>query len=158
MWDGHCVGAKERRSGGPRDPEPEGPIPYECRLSEASQLDIVEFMRIRSHDGSFDDSPRPAHRNRLMDPVLLHELHAAIEEIGHHRFAPAVTVAQAKHQARGALIAFGQQPLPMTVREATSVLGHRLDEIDADQPALAWEPLLRALQVLEREIAGGGGS
>ena len=122
------------------------------------KLDIVVLMRIRSHDGSFDDSPRPAHRNRLMDPVLLHELHAAIEEIGHHRFAPAVTVAQAKHQARGALIAFGQQPLPMTVREATSVLGHRLDEIDADQPALAWEPLLRALQVLEREIAGGGGS
>jgi hypothetical protein len=127
-------------------------------LSEASQLDIVVLMRIRGHDGSFDDSPRPAHRNRLMDPVLLHELHAAIEEIGHHRFAPAVTVTEAKHQARGALIAFGQQPLPTTVREATSVLGHRLDEIDADQPALAWEPLLRALQVLEREIAGGGGS
>ena len=93
-----------------------------------------------------------------MDPVLLHELHVAIDEIGHHRSAPAVTVAQAKHQARGALIAFGRQPLPMTVREATSALGRRLDEIDADQPALAWEPLLRALQALEREIAGGGGS
>lgn len=89
-----------------------------------------------------------------MDRDLLQQLHEAIEEIGRHRFAPAVTVAHAKHQARDAVISFGQQSLSVTVREATSALGHRLDEIDAEHPALAWEPLLHALQVLEREIAG----
>jgi hypothetical protein len=47
---------------------------------------------------------------------------------------------------------------PVTVREAASVLGHRLDDIEADQPGLDWEPLLYALQVLEREIAGIGRS
>lgn len=109
-------------------------------------------------EASFDDSSAPAHRERLMDPGLLYELHGAIEEIGRHRFATAVTVAQAKHRARGALIAFGQQSLSVTAREATSALGHRLDEIDVDRPALAWEPLLHALQVLEREIAGEGRS
>jgi hypothetical protein len=93
-----------------------------------------------------------------MDPALLHELHGAIEEIGRRRFGTAVTVARAKHRARGALIAFGQQPLPVTVREAASVLGYRLDDIEADQPGLDWEPLLYALQVLEREIAGIGRS
>jgi hypothetical protein len=93
-----------------------------------------------------------------MDPALLHELHAAVEDIGQCRSVPAVTVAQAKHRARGALIAFGQQSLSTTVREATSVLGHRLDEIDPDHPALAWEPLRNAVQALEHEIAGRGGS
>ena len=92
-----------------------------------------------------------------MDPGLLGELRATIDEIGHHLDAPAATVSQAKHQARGALIAFGQQPLSVTVREATSVLGHRLDEIDAEEPAIAWGPLRRALQVLEHEIAASGG-
>jgi hypothetical protein len=52
------------------------------------------------------------------------------------------------------LIAFGQQRLSVTVRESASALGQRLDEIDPDDPSLAWEPLLRALQVLERAIAG----
>ena len=93
-----------------------------------------------------------------MDPALLHELHAAVDDIGQRRLAPAVTVAQAKHQARGALIAFGQQSLSTTVREATLALGHRLDEIDPDHPTLAWEPLNSALTVLEREIAGRVGS
>ena len=93
-----------------------------------------------------------------MDPALLHELHAAVDDIGQRRLAPAVTVAQAKHQARGALIAFGQQSLATPVREATSALGHRLDEIGPDHAALAWEPLSHALQVLEHEIAARGGS
>jgi hypothetical protein len=93
-----------------------------------------------------------------MDPARLTELHAAIEEIGRRRFGTTVAVAEAKNRARGALIAFGQQPLPVTVREAASVLGHRLDDIEADQPGLDWEPLLYALQVLEREIAGVGRS
>ena len=93
-----------------------------------------------------------------MDPALLHELQAAIEDIGRRRSAPAVTVAQAKHRARGALIAFGQQSLATPVREATSALGHRLDEIDPDHAALAGEPLSHALQVLEHEIAARGGS
>jgi hypothetical protein len=53
-----------------------------------------------------------------MDPARLTELHAAIEEIGRRRFGTTVAVAEAKNRARGALIAFGQQPLPVTVREA----------------------------------------
>ena len=89
-----------------------------------------------------------------MDPELLQQLHGAIEDIGRHRFASALIVGHAKYRARDTLIAFGQQPLPVTVREATLALGQRLDELDVDQPALAWEPLLHALQVLEREIAG----
>jgi len=89
-----------------------------------------------------------------MDPARLSELHAAIDEIGRRPVARVEPVAKAKHRARGALIAFGQQSLPVTVREAASVLGHRLDEFDADQPALDSEPLLWALRVLEREIAG----
>lgn len=63
-----------------------------------------------------------------MDPVLLTELAAA--------------VAEAKHRARGALLAFGQQPLPVAVREAATFLSYRLDDIDTHHPALAREPLL----------------
>lgn len=89
-----------------------------------------------------------------MDPALLTELRAAIEEIGHRRFGTAAAVAEAKKRARGALIAFGQQSLPVTAREAATLVGYRLDDIGAHQPALDWEPLLHALQELEREIAG----
>ena len=114
-------------------------------------------MPVRSFP-SFDDSLPPVHCEPRMDPALLHELQAAIEDIGRRRSAPAVTVGQAKHRARGALIAFGQQSLATPVREATSALGHRLDEIGPDHAALAWEPLSHALQVLEHEIAARGGS
>ena len=88
-----------------------------------------------------------------MDPALLPELQAAIEEIGHRRFGTAPAVAEAKKRARGALVRFGQQPLPVTVREAATFLGYRLEDIQAHQPALDWEPLLHALQELEHEIA-----
>ncbi len=93
-----------------------------------------------------------------MDPALLTELQAAIEEIGDRRFGTAAAVAEAKNRARGALIAFGQQPLPLTVREAATTLGYRLNDIEAHQPALDWEPLLHALDELEREIAGASRS
>jgi hypothetical protein len=89
-----------------------------------------------------------------VDPALLQELHGAIEEIGRRRFATTDALAQAKHTARATLIVFGQQVLPVTVREATSVLANRLDEFESARPALGWEPLLHALQRLEREIAG----
>ena len=93
-----------------------------------------------------------------MDPARLAELKGAIEEIGRHRFAPPLTVAQAKHHARDTLIAFGQKPHSVSVREATLVLSQRLDQIDADDPGLGWEPLLYALQVFEHTILGEAGS
>jgi hypothetical protein len=93
-----------------------------------------------------------------MDPALLTELRAAIEEIGHSRFGTAAEVAEAKKRARGALIAFGQQPLPVTIREAATFLAHRLDDIHPDQQVLDWESLLHALQELDHAIAGASRS
>ena len=87
-----------------------------------------------------------------MDPTLLSELEAAIDEVGHCRFGPAAAAGAAKDRARGALIAFGQQPLPVAIREAATFLGYRLDDMQSSQSSGDWEPLLHALQDLEREI------
>jgi hypothetical protein len=93
-----------------------------------------------------------------MDEALRRELQAAVEAIGHRRFGTAAAVTEAQRRARVALIAFGQQQLPVRVREATTTLGYQLDALEAEQPARAWEPLLHAWQDLEREIGRGPGS
>ena len=54
-------------------------------------------------------------------------------------------VRQAKDEARAALADFQRESLSPALREASIVLGERLEDIQIHQPALNWEPLRRRL-------------
>ena len=60
-------------------------------------------------------------------------------------------VRQAKDEARRALADFQQESLSPALRQASIVLGERLEDIDIHHPAPNWKPLLAAWKVVERE-------
>lgn len=82
-------------------------------------------------------------------------LRQAIEDLGSASFMRA-PVRQAKDEARVALAAFQREPLAPALREASIVLGERLEDVQIHQPAFGWEPLLRAWNAVEQEALGAG--
>ena len=88
---------------------------------------------------------------RAVDRRVYDDLKQAIEDLGSESSFMRAPVRQAKDEARKALAAFQQEPLSEALRQASIVLGARLEDIDIHQPALNSKPLLDAWQVVERE-------
>jgi hypothetical protein len=86
-----------------------------------------------------------------MDRRVYDHLKQAIEDLGPSSSFMRTPVRQAKDEARVALAAFQREPLSPALREASIVLGGRLEEIQVHQPALNWEALLNAWKDLELE-------
>jgi hypothetical protein len=86
-----------------------------------------------------------------VDRRVFDNLKQAIEDLGSASSFMRAPVRQAKDEARMALADFQQEPLSPALRQASVVLGERLEDIDIHQPALKWEPLLEAWKVVERE-------
>lgn len=78
-------------------------------------------------------------------------LKQAIEDLGSSSSFMRAPVRQAKDEARAALAAFQRESLSPALREASIVLGERLEDFQVHQPALHWEPLLDAWKDVERE-------
>jgi hypothetical protein len=78
-------------------------------------------------------------------------LKQAIEDLGSSSSFMRAPVRQAKDEARVALADFQQESLSPALREASIVLGERLEDIQIHQPSLNWEPLLEAWRAVERE-------
>ena len=78
-------------------------------------------------------------------------LKQAIEDLGAASSFMRAPVRQAKDDARAALAVFQQESLSPALREASIVLGERLEDIQIHEPALNWEPLLDAWKDVERE-------
>jgi hypothetical protein len=86
-----------------------------------------------------------------VDRRVYDHLKQAIEDLGSASSFMRAPVRQAKDEARMALADFQQEPLTPALREASIVLGERLEDIDIHHPALGWEPLLEAWRIVERE-------
>jgi len=78
-------------------------------------------------------------------------LKQAIEDLGAASSFMRAPVRQAKDEARAALADFQQESLSPALREASIVLGERLEDIQIHEPALNREPLLDAWKDVERE-------
>ena len=78
-------------------------------------------------------------------------LKQAIEDLGPSSSFMRAPDRQAKDQARVALAAFQRESLSPALREASIVLGERLEEVEIHDPALNWEPLLDAWKDVELE-------
>jgi hypothetical protein len=78
-------------------------------------------------------------------------LKQAIEDLGASSSFMRAPVRQAKDEARVALADFQQESLSPALREASIVLGERLEDMEIHQPTLNWEPLLEAWKAVERE-------
>jgi hypothetical protein len=89
---------------------------------------------------------------RSVDRRVYDHLKQAIEDLGSASSFMRAPVRQAKDDARRALADFQQESLSPTLRQASIVLGERLEDIDVHQPALNWEPLIAAWRVVEREV------
>jgi hypothetical protein len=87
-----------------------------------------------------------------MDRRAFDDLKLAIQDLQPRPFFVGAPVQKAIEEARAALGAFQSQPLAPPLRLASNELGDRLEDIQTHQPALDWEPLLRAWDALEREI------
>jgi hypothetical protein len=87
-----------------------------------------------------------------MDRRLYDDLKLAIRDLQPRSFFVGAPVQRAKEEARAALAAFQSQALAPPLRQASNELGDRLEDIQARQPALNWEPLLHAWEALEREV------
>ena len=79
------------------------------------------------------------------------DLKQAIEDLGSSSSFMRAPVRQAKDEARVALAAFQRESLSPALREASIILGERLEEVAIHQPALNWEPLLQAWKDVELE-------
>jgi hypothetical protein len=79
------------------------------------------------------------------------DLKQAIEDLGSSSSFMRAPVRQAKDEARVALAAFQQESLSPALREASIVLGERLEEVEIHEPALNWERLLDAWKDVELE-------
>jgi len=88
---------------------------------------------------------------RPVDRRVYDHLKQAIEDLGSSSSFMRAPVRQAKDEARVALAAFQQESLSPALREASIVLGERLEDFQVHQPALNWEPLLDAWKDVERE-------
>ena len=78
-------------------------------------------------------------------------LKQAIEDLGAASSFMRAPVRQAKDEARAALADFQQESLSPALREASIVLGERLEDIQIHEPALNWKPLRDAWKNVERE-------
>ena len=78
-------------------------------------------------------------------------LKQAVEDLGAASSFMRAPVRQAKDEARAALADFQQESLSPALREASIVLGERLEDVQIHEPALNWEPLLDAWKAVERE-------
>ena len=78
-------------------------------------------------------------------------LKQAIENLGPSSSFMRAPARQAKDEARVALAAFQRESLSPALREASIVLGERLEEVEIHDPALNWEPLLDAWKDVELE-------
>ena len=78
-------------------------------------------------------------------------LKQAIEDLGPSSSFMRTPLRQAKDAARVALAAFQREPLSPALRQASIVLGERLEDFQILQPAPSWEPLLRAWMDVELE-------
>lgn len=79
------------------------------------------------------------------------DLKQAIEDLGSSSSFMRAPVRQAKDEARRALAAFQRESLSPALREASIVLGERLEEVEIHEPALNWERLLDAWKDVELE-------
>jgi hypothetical protein len=86
-----------------------------------------------------------------VDRRVYDHLKQAIEDLGAASSFMRAPVRQAKDEARAALADFQQEPLSPALREASIVLGERLEDIQVHEPALNWKPLLNAWEDVERE-------
>jgi hypothetical protein len=86
-----------------------------------------------------------------VDRRVYDDLKQAIGDLGSSSSFMRAPVRQAKDEARRALAAFQREPLSPALREASIVLGERLEEVKIHEPALNWEPLLEAWKAVERE-------
>ncbi len=86
-----------------------------------------------------------------MDRRVYDHLKQAIEDLGSSSPFMRAPVRQAKDEARVALVAFQRESLSPALREASIVLGQRLEDIQIHEPALDWQPLLDAWKAVERE-------
>ena len=93
----------------------------------------------------------PKRTVRSVDRRVYDHLKQAIEDLGASSSFMRAPVRQAKDEARVALADFQQESLSPALREASIVLGERLEEIQIHQPALNWEPLRDAWKAVERE-------
>ena len=94
---------------------------------------------------------RPKRTVRSVDRRVYDHLKQAIEDLGAASSFMRAPVRQAKDEARAALADFQQEPLSPALREASIVLGERLEDIQVHEPALNWKPLLNAWEDVERE-------
>ena len=78
-------------------------------------------------------------------------LKQAIEDLGAASSFMRAPVRQAKDEARAALADFQRESLSPALREASIVLGERLEDIQIHHPALNWESLLDAWKAVELE-------
>ena len=88
---------------------------------------------------------------RSVDRRVYDHLKQAIEDLGAASSFMRAPVRQAKDEARAALADFQQESLSPALREASIVLGERLEDIQIHEPALTWKPLLNAWRAVERE-------
>jgi hypothetical protein len=88
---------------------------------------------------------------RSVDRRVYDLLKQAIEDLGSASSFMRAPVRQAKDEARRALADFQQESLSPALRQASIVLGERLEDIDIHEPALNWKPLLDAWKVVEQE-------
>jgi hypothetical protein len=86
-----------------------------------------------------------------VDRRVYDHLKQAIEDLGAASSFMRAPVRQAKDEARAALANFQQESLSPALREASIVLGERLEDIQIHRPALNWESLLDAWKAVERE-------
>jgi hypothetical protein len=88
---------------------------------------------------------------RAVDRRVYDHLKQAVEDLGAASSFMRAPVRQAKDEARKALADFQQESLSPALRQASIVLGERLEDIDIHEPSLSWKPLRDAWQVVERE-------
>ena len=82
---------------------------------------------------------------------MFDHLKQAIGDLGAASSFMRAPVRQAKDEARAALADFQRESLSPALREASIILGERLEDIQIHDPALNWEPLREAWKTVERE-------
>ena len=93
----------------------------------------------------------PKRTVRSVDRRVYDHLKQAIEDLGSSSSFMRAPARQAKDEARVALADFQREPLSPALREASIVLGERLEDVQIREPALNWELLRRAWMDVELE-------
>ena len=114
-------------------------------------LQSLERQLGLARDPSLIDYSCPKRIVRSVDRRVYDHLKQAIEDLGAESSFMRAPVRQAKDEARAALAEFQQESLSPALREASIILGERLEDVQIHEPALNWEPLLDAWKDVERE-------